>query len=412
MQRVSMREIDRRSLVTRHTPRMRCASAADCAQDFQTLGNGEFAFTADVTGLQTFNACAPLTTMSNWGWHTTPVPKSLTPDAKPGEFKYQQIPTYGRSVPYPTGCVAGEAQCGTSNADPEQAATTGWLRANPHRLVLGRLYFRSSAGDMSSATSYNQSLDMWSGVLSSHFNLGGEAVSVTTVVHPTVDMVAVKVESALILSGALRLGLDFPYGDEGLFSHGAVWGRDADHTTSRIDHAVKPRSVAATLNRSLDSDSYEVYVNVSVPQHGAAAPTLTRRGPHAFSLAAAGSPSLTASLGYFAPTTPRSAEASGARRRRPTGHPSFEETLAASASAWERFWQSGAAVDLQGSADARAANLENKIVMSQWVSRTQEAGTRMRLATSSLSLTLRCACGQPCPAALECTYTTLCHDVQ
>ena len=73
-------------------------SDAECSGlNFQTLGNGDFAFSADVTGLQTFNHSilvahpgagdekildSPVNTMSNWGWHITPVEKSTTPQAK------------------------------------------------------------------------------------------------------------------------------------------------------------------------------------------------------------------------------------------------------------------------------------------------------------------------------------------
>eukprot|EP01051_Picozoa_sp_SAG22_P026503 SAG22_NODE_8394_length_659_cov_1.407143_1_plen_60_part_10 len=43
-----------------------------------TVGNGEFGFSADLTGLQSLNASYisqangsyPLLTLSNWGWHT------------------------------------------------------------------------------------------------------------------------------------------------------------------------------------------------------------------------------------------------------------------------------------------------------------------------------------------------------
>jgi len=41
-----------------------------------SVGNGEFAFTVDVTGLQTFPEAfthtIPLGTLSDWGWHTIP----------------------------------------------------------------------------------------------------------------------------------------------------------------------------------------------------------------------------------------------------------------------------------------------------------------------------------------------------
>ena len=42
-----------------------------------SVGNGEFAFTVDVTGLQSFGDFyykngIPLETLSNWGWHSFP----------------------------------------------------------------------------------------------------------------------------------------------------------------------------------------------------------------------------------------------------------------------------------------------------------------------------------------------------
>lgn len=76
--------IDRRALVARHNPRLECKTLPECdPMDFQTLGNGRFAFTADATGVQTLNGTTlpnglanPLNTMAGWGWHTTPVHKS------------------------------------------------------------------------------------------------------------------------------------------------------------------------------------------------------------------------------------------------------------------------------------------------------------------------------------------------
>src|SRR6266545_8107382 len=64
--------IDRAALVSRHNPVMRQLDPLSPL----SLGNGEFAFTADITGLQTFpeayEQAMPLCTMSQWGWHTAP----------------------------------------------------------------------------------------------------------------------------------------------------------------------------------------------------------------------------------------------------------------------------------------------------------------------------------------------------
>ena len=64
--------IDRQDLVQRHNPILK---AIDPMSPL-SVGNGEFAFTADVTGLQSFPdlylKSTPLCTMSQWGWHSNP----------------------------------------------------------------------------------------------------------------------------------------------------------------------------------------------------------------------------------------------------------------------------------------------------------------------------------------------------
>src|ERR1039457_3757181 len=66
--------INRREVVSRHNPTL---LALDPRSPL-SVGNGEFAFTADPTGLQTFpqpyEAQMPLCTQSQWGWHTAPNP--------------------------------------------------------------------------------------------------------------------------------------------------------------------------------------------------------------------------------------------------------------------------------------------------------------------------------------------------
>ena len=72
VQGVATGKIDRHALVSRHNVEL---AAIDPSAPL-TVGNGEFGFTADVTGLQTLNATyasfPPLQTMSHWGWHKVP----------------------------------------------------------------------------------------------------------------------------------------------------------------------------------------------------------------------------------------------------------------------------------------------------------------------------------------------------
>src|SRR4030095_199176 len=64
--------INRMALVQRHNV---VVSSADSLSSL-TVGNGKFAFTVDITGLQSFPdnyaRGIPLGTQSEWGWHSFP----------------------------------------------------------------------------------------------------------------------------------------------------------------------------------------------------------------------------------------------------------------------------------------------------------------------------------------------------
>src|SRR6185503_4788763 len=88
--------IDRQDLVRRHNPLIRILDPLSPL----SLGNGEFAFTADITGLQTFpeeyDRTMPLCTMSQWGWHTAPQPEEL----RAQKFRLTLFEAHGRKVGY------------------------------------------------------------------------------------------------------------------------------------------------------------------------------------------------------------------------------------------------------------------------------------------------------------------------
>ena len=70
--------IDRQALVTRHNPTL---TRIDPTSPLM-VGNGNFAFTADITGLQTFQdqytPRVPLMIQAQWSWHSVPNPKGFT----------------------------------------------------------------------------------------------------------------------------------------------------------------------------------------------------------------------------------------------------------------------------------------------------------------------------------------------
>ena len=75
--------IDRHALVTRNNPEV---TAMDSLSSL-SVGNGEFAYTVDATGLQTFPEVykngVPLGTQSQWGWHRLRKSRKLVNRRKP-----------------------------------------------------------------------------------------------------------------------------------------------------------------------------------------------------------------------------------------------------------------------------------------------------------------------------------------
>ena len=168
--------LDRRAIVSRNNPALR---AFDPRSPL-SVGNGEFCFTADCTGLQTFpqlyEKALPLNTLSQRGWETSP--------GRPaGELRLAEYDTFGRKVGYPTSSMG-------------QAALFNWLRENPHRLNLGRVGFAIESPE--DVRGIRQALDLWTGILHSEFEWKGRQVRVETCCHPTLDKIAFRVQGAEI----------------------------------------------------------------------------------------------------------------------------------------------------------------------------------------------------------------------
>jgi len=331
--------INRRALVARHSPTVTGMEPLEPL----TVGNGEFAFTADVTGLQTFpepyESGIPLCTQSQWGWHSFPPLKGLSRK----DLRLEMFDTYGRQVGYATRSAG-------------QAELFNWLRENPHRLHLGRIGLRIRKRDGSAATpadlrSIRQTLDLWSGLLTSRFEVDGQAVEVVTCCHPARDELAFTIRSPLLQDGRLAVALEFPYGSPQM--NAADWRSEDRHRTS----VVQESPGRLRLLRELDSDRY--WVQLEWRGGGMA----RRAGPHSFLLQAApGSSTLELACAF----SPRS-------EAEPPDSPARVADL--SRRHWERFWSTGAAVDLSGSRDGRARELERRVVLSQYLTAIQCCGS-------------------------------------
>src|SRR6185436_13417512 len=158
--------IDRHALVARHTPTI---TQVDAHAPFM-VGNGNFAFTADITGLQTFpeqySALAPLVTMAQWSWHSFPNPKGFRLDQA-----MRPLDVRGKKRPYPA----------LKDWDEAKQESIQWLRENPHKFNLGRLslQLKSAAGKTATfadLSATKQTLDLWTGRLISSFVFDGVPV--------------------------------------------------------------------------------------------------------------------------------------------------------------------------------------------------------------------------------------------
>jgi hypothetical protein len=318
--------------VTRHNVLLTNADARQVLQ----VGNGEFAFGADVTGLQTF---LPAHTLSHWGWHTAPLPTGQRLE----DLKLTDYDTHGRKVGYAT-------------SSKGQEAIYNWLRENPHRLNLGRLAVRLTLTNGQPATladlkNLRQELDLWRGLITSRYTVEGVPVKVETLCHPARDAVAVRLESPLFAAGRLRVELAFPYGSPG--ATGADWTRPGAHQTQLAQ--LSPNR--AEFARTLDADRHWA----ALAWTGAA--SLTEEQQHTFSLTPARGAATLEFVCEFAPQV--------------IGAPalSFAEVKSANAEHWPRFWKTGGAVDLSGSRDPRWRELERRIVLSQYLTAIQSAGS-------------------------------------
>jgi hypothetical protein len=331
--------IDRQALVVRHQPVLRSFDTGSPL----SVGNGELAFTVDATGLQTFaeayDETIPLGTLSQWGWHTATNPHRWTIE----RFRFTEFEANGRKVGYAD--IPGDRRT------PE----IEWLRANPHRLHLGRIGFRLTRGDGREArredlTDVEQVLDLWNGTLRSRFRLEGQPIEVETLCHPHLDLVAVRVVSPLVRLGRIAVRLRFPYGTG--HPTAADWTRPQAHETALVRSSGK----GAELARRLDGDRYSVRL-VWGP-----AGRLEEARKHEFVVQpGAESEALELSV-RFSPTP--SSEIP----------PAFDDTRRAATERWNRFWTTGGAIDLSGSRDPRWRELERRIVLSQYLTAIQCAG--------------------------------------
>jgi len=335
-------KIDRHSVVTRNNV---LVEGFDSLASL-SVGNGEFAFTTDLTGLQTFYSDyengVPLGTQSNWGWHTNPNTEGYD---RSETLKYFEVE--GRQVPYRH----------QLKDDPRAEAACNYFRENPHRLHLGMigLVLTNSEGETARLEDIKQAthhLDMWTGKISSSFEFDGKPVSVEVYCHQDQDQISAKIESPLIAEGKLAVQWKFPFG----VAENTHEGYDFQSPEKHQSVLSEVSSNQVQINRTLDNDQYEV----AIAWKGSG--SVTKAGEHQFVLQP-GSEEVLEFNCLFAPEVGEMTLAD------------FESTKTNNEQAWLNYWENGGIVDFTECTDPRAQELERRTILSQYLIKIQSTGS-------------------------------------
>jgi hypothetical protein len=337
--------INRHEVVKRHAITL---SEADSLNPL-TIGNGEFAYTVDITGLQSFpeyyEKGIPLGTQSQWGWHSFP---------NPGNYTLNDVMQYYRvgddSIPYAYQHIV--------NADERKINASNWLRENPHRLHLGIIGIElvknnNTIASIKDIKNPSQSLDLWTGEIKSRFEFENVPVEIITCCHQQTDMIACRIISDLLHTGRIKMKISFPYGNHNKFSPGYDFSEPDKHNTTILD----VESSGVYFLRQLDDEKYFIHMQWSKSAN------IERGNKHNYYVVPA-SDKNTFEIGcLFSPALKKGKL------------PTFKKTRKNNRVCWSKFWKSGAAIDFSDCTDPRAFELERRIVLSQYLTKIQCAGS-------------------------------------
>src|SRR5687768_6365133 len=151
---VHAQSINREAVVRRHTIHI---DKVDSLSSL-SVGNGNFAFTVDATGMQSFPESygngVPLGTQSVWGWHSFPNTENLRIEEAQKVYELE-----GKKISYMV-----------QVKEPERNnKAVEYFRVNQHRLQLGNVGMEITKKDGTLATAkdiqnINQQLDLWTGI--------------------------------------------------------------------------------------------------------------------------------------------------------------------------------------------------------------------------------------------------------
>jgi hypothetical protein len=332
--------INRKALVERHN----VVNTKFDSLSSLSVGNGSFAFTVDITGMQSFPEVyakgVPLGTQSEWGWHSF---------RDTAHYKFNEtLKSYqlnGRYVPYSTQIKEPERNKNAVN----------WFRVNPHRLQLGNIGLEikkknGTVAGIEDVQNILQTLNQWTGEIHSTFTVENVPVEVFTYGHQQQDLVSFRIISPLVKEKKICVTVRFPY-PNGEFKDAGVNRADAGKHYSVYTNGIN----GGKIKHTLDSTTYYV----TLQWKGKA--NVLQKQKHEFVVRPDGDNAFEISCAFAAAASKKTL-------------PMFDETAANSKQEWLKFWQSGGAVDFEGSGDPKAFELERRIILSQYLTKIQCAG--------------------------------------
>ncbi len=328
--------IDRKKLINLHNPKLVEVNK----QSPLTVGNGELAFTADITGLQSlYNEYeeVPLCTMSQWGWHTKPVGGGKE-DYTLADLVMTEYDFCGRKVVYPKKKFPGNEE------------VYDWLRHNPHRLNLARIGLKLDEKDINTSmiSDINQVLDLYSGILTSEYKLLDIPTKVETACGEYgEETLGFSIETKAFVEKNLSVCVDFPYG-----SH-LISASDWESTEKHRTEILKEEKGNITLKRTLDRDTYFLTINTS-------GEIKVEFNEHKVYICSKESKlDLTVKFGKLETFNKLT----------------WKDILESSEKSWVKFWEKGGIIKLNESQDSRAMELERRIILSQYLMALNSSGS-------------------------------------
>ncbi|KAF9895321.1 hypothetical protein FE257_000225 [Aspergillus nanangensis] len=337
-------KIDRQQVVSRYN--VVRTDLIDNATTPLQVGNGNFAYGVDSTGMQTF---LPFNTLSSWAWHNDSLP---TNGEKISDYTGVPMLTHGRNVSYDI-------------PDSSLPQASQWLIANPNRINLGRIGLRYQGATLTASqiTKPRQELDLWQGTITSTFKVDGTDVKVVTQGDFDSDSVVFNIDSKLIASGELTVELDFPYPPIHSTKYKyevfvGVYDFPLNHTTSIVGRHEKD---AAHIYHELDETNY--FVNLGWPSksplHLSQTKNSTVEETHRYILTPVKRSSNLKFTANFSPDKQTPDSPSSISRR--------------NSKEWGRYWSDGGFVDLTSSSNSKADELQRRIILSQYHVRVNSA---------------------------------------